>query len=148
MNDVNYDDLLHTLRGKVDDSFELVKASVQVLDAYDGDRAYSPQDLDPYDSLSSRFVRCVEIFIKYFYAYEYKMIAMKSVTFRDNLNVMEKLGLVSATPLWMDMRHVRNRMVHDYLPAQTKQMFDDIMGPFFNELMFSKAKIDTCEPHA
>jgi len=55
---------------------------------------------------------------------------------------MEKVGLVTNSPIWMRMRDVRNRIVHDYLPEQTKEMFDSIMGEFYEELKFSKAKID------
>ena len=37
---------------------------------------------------------------------------------------MEKLRLVGSASLWLEMRNIRNRIVHDYLPEQTAQMFD------------------------
>ncbi len=45
----------------------------------------------------------------------------------------------------MNMRDVRNRILHDYLPEQTKDMFDSIMGEFYRELAFSRKKIDLIE---
>jgi len=40
------------------------------------------------------------------------------------------------------MRDVRNRIVHDYLPSETKQMYDDIMGPLSAELILVAALQD------
>ncbi|KHE90422.1 MAG: hypothetical protein K8F52_13230 [Candidatus Scalindua rubra] len=50
---------------------------------------------------------------------------------------MEKSGLVANTPVWTNMRDVRNRIVHDYLPEQTKDMFDSVIGEFYDQLKFS-----------
>ena len=47
---------------------------------------------------------------------------------------MEKLNLVSGATLWLQMRNVRNRIVHDYLPEQTAQMYSEISGRYGREL--------------
>lgn len=47
---------------------------------------------------------------------------------------MEKIGLVGDATLWLTMRNVRNRIVHDYLPTQTAQLFAEIAGPYGAEL--------------
>jgi len=44
---------------------------------------------------------------------------------------MEKLRFVSDTERWMDMRDVRNRIVHEYLPDDLEQLYAEIRGPFF-----------------
>ena len=141
-NDKDFEVLIYEAKEKVKKSFALVEASLAKLDAYKLNYDYSYDELEPYDALTERFIRCVEMFAKYFKTYDaYKSIA-KSPTYRDLINVMEKVGLVTATPLWMEMRDVRNRIVHDYLPEQTKEMYDDIMGKFYEELKYSNAKID------
>jgi len=141
MYEKDYDGVMLALKEKVDKAFFLVEASLDGLEEYALDKEYSPKELEPYDALSDRFIRCVEVFIKYFKAYEYKNFADKSLTLRDGLNVMEKIGLISSTPLWMTMRDVRNRIVHDYAPEQTKAMFSSIMNEFYKELMFCKNAI-------
>ena len=138
----DFNTLMEVLKVKVDKTFTLIEASCDGLEKYDLTRDYSPKELEPYDALADRFIRCVEVYIKFFKAYEYRSFSDKSLTLRDGLNVMEKLGLITETPLWMNMRDVRNRIVHDYMPEQTKEMFDEIMGSFFVELKYSKAKID------
>ena len=143
MKEKNYDDFIQVSKEKVDKTFFLVEASLYDLDLYDLKKVYTPKELEPYDALADRFIRCIEVFIRFFKAYEYQNFADKSPTLRDGLNVMEKVGLVTNTPIWMGMRDVRNRIVHDYLPEQTKDMFDSIMTEFYQELKFSKAKIDS-----
>jgi uncharacterized protein with HEPN domain len=141
VSEQKYHALEKVLKEKVDKTYALVEASLDGLELFELERMYTPKELEPYDALADRFIRCVEVFIKYFKAYEYHNFSDKSPTLRDGMNVMEKVGLISNTPLWMDMRDVRNRIVHDYLPEQTKDMFDSIMGEFFNELTFSKKQI-------
>ncbi len=121
-------------RAKMLAAVALVQASLRKLEAYDETRAYTADESEPYDALSDRFIRAVESSLRFFRSYERLQLAEVSDTLRDLLNRMEKLGLVSAVELWFDMRDVRNRIVHDYLPGETREMYEDIMGPFAAEL--------------
>ena len=138
----DYEKLANVLKQKVEKTFILIEASVDGLEPYDINKTYTPKELEPYDALADRFIRCVEIFIKYFKACEYRDFATNSTTLRDNLNVMEKLEMITSTTIWLNMRDVRNRIVHDYLPEQVKDMFDNIMNEFYEELEYSKLRIE------
>ena len=142
MSGKDYTNFEKIIKDKVDKTFILIEASLEDLEPYKLNYIYTPKELEPYDALADRFIRGVEIFIKYFKFYEYKNYADKSITLRDGFNVMEKVELITNTPIWMRMRDVRNRIVHDYLPEQTKDMFDSIMGEFYRELKYSKGRID------
>ena len=120
---------------KMRNAVALVQASLSKLDSYDESHAYDADESEPYDALSDRFVRAVEVCLKFFRNYERYQFAEESGTLRDRLNRMEKLGLVSSVEVWFKMRDVRNRIVHDYLPHEIKLMYDDIMGPFGRELV-------------
>ena len=119
---------------KCEAGLTLVEASLRRVQRYDPSRSYTPDELEPYDALADRFVRIVEIALRFFRTYEMLHEAVASDTLRDRLHRMEKLGLISATSLWLDMRDVRNRIVHDYLPEQVAEMFGQITGPFAAEL--------------
>lgn len=112
----------------------LVSASLSDYQKFDPNFAYTPKALEPYDALADRFVRAVECALRYFRSRELLEFAEQSDTTRSLLNRMEKLELVSEAELWMAMRNVRNRIVHDYLPEQTAEMFDLISGTYGNEL--------------
>ena len=120
----------------------LVSASIEKLGPYDASRTYTPEEREPYDALSDRFVRAVEVCIKFFRSYERLQFAENSNTLRDQLNRMEKLGVITSTELWFRMRDVRNRIVHVYLPAEIKELYDDLLGPLGAELQQTAAVIE------
>ena len=128
-------------RKKVLSAIARVEASVNRVKPYQTDKQYTPQELEPYDALSDRFVRAVETSIKFFRSYEILMFAETSETLRDQLNRMEKLNLITETSTWMAMRDVRNRIVHDYLPEDVKQIYQEISGKFSDELFFMRTQI-------
>ena len=128
---------------KLQKSIKIVNASLDKLEPYDAEKDYSPAESEPYDALSGRFVRAVEMSIKFFKTYELLLFGESSDTARDLLNRMEKNNIISSTRLWFYMRDVRNRIAHEYLPNEIKQIYDDIMYEFGTELRnLSNKKID------
>ena len=142
MKDKDFKILLREAKSKVDRTMLLVAASLEDLGEYETDRTYSPKELEPYDALTDRFIRGVEMFAKFFKTYDAYHSIDGAPTYRDLINMMEKLKLVTNASIWMKMRDVRNRIVHDYLPEQTRDMYDSIMGEFYTELRFSSNAIN------
>lgn len=91
---------------------------------FDPTRPYSPDELEPYDALVTRFERTVEVFLKFFRTVETFETAGSGSTVRDCLGLMARLGLVQDVDVWMEMREVRNRIAHDYLPDRIKGIYD------------------------
>lgn len=119
---------------KLQKAFLLLAASVEKFQPYHIDKNYSADELEPYDALSDRFIRVVEVAIKFFRTYEYYLQAEQSQTLRDGLHQMEKLFLVSNIDIWLEMRDIRNRIVHDYVPVKIAQMYHLICNEFYTEL--------------
>ena len=126
--------LAESNREKARRTIDLVVASLSEYRPFDPAATYTPKDLEPYDALADHFVRAVECCLRYFRSHELREFAEQSDSTRSLLNRMEKLDLVSNTNLWLQMRNVRNRIVHDYLPEQTAQMYSEISGPYGKEL--------------
>ena len=126
---------------KVVSAIELVEASLKGLDRFNSNKEYTPKELEPYDALSDRFIRAVESALKFFRSYEKLQFAENSETLRDLLLRMEKLHLVESMTMWMEMRDMRNRIVHDYLPEQIKELHDLTMGKFGRELLLLKNRV-------
>ena len=135
MNSNDQQAITQQARRQVNDTMRLVEASLSKLRPFDPSRLHTPDEYEPYDALSDRFIRAVETGIKFFRSYERLQFAEESETFRDQLNRMEKLGLVTSVEIWFRMREVRNRIVHDYSPEKVKGIYDDIMGTLGNELL-------------
>ncbi|MCK5595676.1 nucleotidyltransferase substrate binding protein [bacterium] len=126
---------------KAIDAINLVEASLKDAKPFDANKIYSPKEREPYDALCDRFIRAIEISLKYFRSYEKLMYGENSETLRDLLNRMEKLEIISSITLWLQMRDVRNRIVHDYLPEAIKDMYNEMMGAFGKELLRLNAKL-------
>jgi hypothetical protein len=140
-NDGDLSKLRDSNRHKALKAIMLVAASLSDYQPYDPATDYTPKALEPYDALADRFVRAVECSLRYFRSHEMAEFAEQSDTTRTLLNRMEKLGLISGTSLWLAMRNVRNRIVHDYLPEQTAQMFDEIHLTYGPELLRLEATL-------
>lgn len=72
---------------------------------------------------------------------EMAQFAEQSESTRSLLDRIEKLGVVSSAGLWMQMRNIRNRIVHDYLPQQVADMFELLARKFAPELLRLQAKL-------
>ena len=119
----------------------LVEASLSRITPYDVNQNYTPEEMEPYDAMSGRFIRAIEVSLKFFRTYKRYLFVESSDTIRDLLNRMATVDLITSTQLWVAMRDVRNRTVHDYLPKDIKQTHDVIQNQFGNELKQLKSKL-------
>lgn len=133
--------ILQAFRQKTLDAIFLVEASLERTGVFDPGKKYAPEEREPYDALCDRFVRAVEISIKFLKSYEIRMFGESSETLRDLMLRMEKTDMISSLDIWFRMRDVRNRIVHDYLPEEIQAMYHDIKQPFANELIRLKSKL-------
>ncbi len=133
--------LISAARQKVLNTIMLVEASLSRITPYDVNQNYTPEEMEPYDAMSDRFIRAVEVSLKFFRTYERYLFAESSDTIRDLLNRMATVDLITSTQLWVAMRDVRNRIVHDYLPKDIKQIYDVIQNQFGNELKQLQSKL-------
>jgi len=125
----------------------LLKASVKKTSGFDIKKTYSTDELESFDALSDRFIRIVERAIKLFRTYKYYLQAEQSQTLRDGLHPMEKLELISNIDIWLDMRDIRNKTVHDYLPEKIAEIYQLVRGEFYDELILLESKILLLEQH-
>ena len=57
------------------------------------------------------------------------------------MHQMEKFELISNIDIWLDMRDIRNRIVHDYTPEKIAEMYKLIRYEFYEELNRLEYKI-------
>ena len=133
--------LITAARQKVLNTIMLVEASLSRITHYDVNQNYTPEEMEPYDAMSGRFIRAIEVSLKFFRTYERYLFVESSDTIRDLLNRMATVDLITSTQLWVAMRDVRNRIVQDYLPKDIKQIYDAIQNQFGNELTQLQSKL-------
>ncbi|MBI5324148.1 MAG: nucleotidyltransferase substrate binding protein [Ignavibacteriae bacterium] len=128
---------LEKVKKSIDSTLEAIKS----VSGFDPMKKNTLKEEEPYDALTMRFTRAVEVCLKFFRTYELYTSRVASDTIRDRLLNMEKFDFISNTELWLDMRDVRNRVVHDYLPDEVKKTFDLIINEYAKELDKLKKKV-------
>ena len=104
----------------------LLKASVKKFKPYRVRKNYSPVELEYYDSLAFRFEKSVELFLHFFKGLESYLSGTISDTLRDRLLFMQKLKIIDSIDFWIEARLLRNKVAHDYLPEQLKDIYQEI----------------------
>lgn len=132
MTSSELDSLVVASRNRYDDAVKLVLASMQRYKPFDPHASYTPLEREPYDALCDRYLRAVEMAVRYFRTLERSKLALNSESYRDLLGNMAKWGVISDVELWFRMRDLRNRIAHDYLPDQLAEIYGlivEIYGP-------------------
>jgi hypothetical protein len=134
-------ELLRENREKLRSALRLVMASLDAYAPFDPAAELSPKELEPYDALADRFIRAIESALRLFRSVEMHEFGVPADSTREFVDRMEKLNWVSSAELWMAMRSIRSKIVHDYLPEQVAQMFQQIAGPFAAELKMLQGRL-------
>ena len=137
-------DLLAAAFDKVSKATSLYVHSARKVVAFDPDRQYAPDELEPYDALVTRFERTIEVFLKFFRTIELFETAESGSTVRDCLGLMCKLGIITNVEQWMEMREVRNRIAHDYVPDRIKGIYELLVTTYLPTITRTLAAADTC----
>ena len=141
MTSSDYDTLVAAAARRYADAAALLDASLQRYRPFDVHRAYSAIELEPYDAMCDRYLRAVEMAIRYFRTVERAQLALSSESFRDLLGNMAKWAVIADVDLWFRMRDLRNRIAHDYLPEQLQRIYAAISGEFGPELLRLRERI-------
>lgn len=139
MTSSEYDALLAAAANRFGNAADLLGASLKRYRPFDPARTYTPEELEPYDAMCDRYLRAVEMAIRYFRTLERSRLALNSESYRDLLGNVAKWGLVSDVDLWFRMRDLRNRIAHDYLPEHLRRIYEAISGEFGLELLRMRA---------
>jgi uncharacterized protein YutE (UPF0331/DUF86 family) len=102
-------------------------------------------EIFPFDALSDRYVRAFESCLKFFRTWERVHEAAPSETFRDLLLRMEKVGFITDREIWLNMRDVRNRIAHEYLPEELAKIYGAIVEVGASEMRKTASKLSEIE---
>ena len=104
----------------------LLKSSINKFKPFKVRKTYTPLELEYYDSLAFRFEKAVELFLHFFKGLELYQSGKVSDTLRDRLLLMQKLKIIDGIDFWIEARLLRNKVAHDYLPEQLKDIYQEI----------------------
>jgi len=102
---------------------------------------YTASELEKFDALTGRFLRVYETAVQFFRTIDLFESIEKADTFRDLIHHACKLGWIQNEETWMEMRIVRNKITHDYLPEQFSEMYAIICNAFTKEIIYLNSKL-------
>ncbi len=69
------------------------------------------------EAFASRFCRYQDMLGDKLFPLWLELVGERQKTFLDNLNRLEKLGIIESAETWLQLRGLRNKMVHEYIES-------------------------------
>jgi len=88
---------------------------------------YSPDELESFESLCSRFARLSDIMIQKIFRLLSEIALELPGSVRDRINRAEKWELIENAEIFVEIRMVRNDIAHEYLPEAILDIFKKVM---------------------
>ncbi|MEP7322168.1 MAG: nucleotidyltransferase substrate binding protein [Saprospiraceae bacterium] len=109
-------------------SLQNLLKTLSKLSPFDPNLIYSDNALELYDASGARFTRVYECAIKLFRAYDLFDSIEASTSYRELIHKMETVGWVKNTDIWMEMKIIRNKLNHEYLPFDQQSIYNFILN--------------------
>lgn len=118
---------------RLDRSVEMLKYSLQKCRNIGIKEDYSLEELDRFESLTSRFARTSDIYTQKVMKGIILALREEANTFIDRANLFEKLEIANAEELKL-IRDLRNEISHEYKVDDIAEIFEAVME-YCDELM-------------
>lgn len=89
---------------------------------------YTPEELESFESLCSRFARLSDIMTRKIFRLLAEIALEQPGTVRDRINRAEKWNLIESAETFVDIRIVRNDIAHEYLPEAILDIFKKVLA--------------------
>ena len=127
----NNDQLL--LRELLRTEWQLMEASLEtLLQSVDKCRSigikpeYSFEELESFDSLTSKFNRTSDIFTQKVLRSVWMLLHESFVPFIDMMNKSEKMIIIQSVDQMIEIRDLRNQIAHEYLPEAIRDLVPEV----------------------
>ncbi|MCU7837466.1 MAG: hypothetical protein KZQ83_19770 [gamma proteobacterium symbiont of Taylorina sp.] len=88
---------------------------------------YDPDQLEIFESLTSRFARLSDIITQKIFRLIDKIDLDDDGSVRDRINRAEKKGLIDNAETFIFIRELRNRIAHEYIPEAIQLIFHQVL---------------------
>ncbi len=104
-----------------------LKLSVNKCIAIYNKTDYSFEDLESFDSLTSKFSRASDLYTQKIIRTIGILLHEPFVPFIDMLNQAEKLSIIYSADQLFEIRDLRNQITHEYLPDAITELVPDVL---------------------
>lgn len=111
----------------MDKAQEHLRYSYERCQAIVGKVSYTLDELEHFESLTSRFARLSDLLIQKLFRLIDQLDLDESGTIRDRINRAEKKGLIAAADKFIEIRELRNQIAHEYNPNAMLTIFTEVL---------------------
>lgn len=108
-------------------SLETLKLSVEKAESIGNKAEYSFEEMETFDSLTSKFSRTSDIFTQKILRSVWILLHEEITPFIDILNRAEKIGIVFSSDKLLEIRDLRNQIAHEYIPETIQKLIPDVI---------------------
>src|SRR6056297_667649 len=108
-------------------SLDSLKLSVEKVSNIGQKTEYTFEELESFDSLTSKFARTSDIFLQKIIRTIWALLHETQMPLIDVLNKSEKLGLIESADQLIEIRDIRNQIAHEYLPEAIQDLVPDVL---------------------
>lgn len=90
-------------------------------------KEYSYEELDKFESFTSRFARLSDFLIYRIFRLIDKIDLEPEGTVRDIINRSEKKEIIKSADIFIEIRILRNQIVHEYIQDEIQETFKKVM---------------------
>jgi hypothetical protein len=117
-----------------------LRRSVDKCRSISGKTAYSFEEEESFDSLTSKFSRTSDLFTQKIIRTIWTLLHEPFVPFIDLANKCDKMEIIHSSDDLIDIRDLRNQIAHEYIPSAIHELIPEVLL-LANSLM---QNIDTC----
>jgi hypothetical protein len=89
---------------------------------------YSFEDMESFDSLTSKFCRTSDIYTQKVLRTIWLLLHEPFVPFIDLINKAEKLSIIQSADTLLAIRDLRNQITHEYIPEAITKIIPDVIA--------------------
>jgi len=108
-------------------SFETLMLSVAKCQSIGVKEFYTFEELESFDSLTSKFSRTSDLFTQKVLRTSWLLLHEAFLPFIDFVNIAEKIGLIANADNLLIIRDIRNQIAHEYIPDIIFDMIPEII---------------------
>jgi len=89
--------------------------------------SYTFEELESFDSLTSKFNRTSDIFTQKVLRSIWLLLHESFVPFIDMMNKSEKMLMIQSADQMIEIRDLRNQIAHEYIPESIRDLVPEVM---------------------
>ncbi|MCK5716344.1 MAG: hypothetical protein KAH77_02565 [Thiomargarita sp.] len=123
-------DLLLLLKEQIillDDAVKVLTFSEKKCHKIGIKEEYTLDELDRFESLTSRFARLCDILLQKIFRLIDEIDLESPCSLRDRINHAEQKGLINSAERFIECRMLRNEISHEYMPEDVLKIFKTVL---------------------